>query len=122
MGVFEVVMFPDLGVNESYLVRRYFWEEDRVNAKYKGKIYSGKVIERELIGSEPYVLIKTKERVSNNKKDLLKGFGLMCPIAGRNEIFFENEPLPNGDPLYNKKITWPMTDEEIREANEPLPF
>lgn len=122
MGLFEVVMYPDQGVHKSRLARRYFWEGDKVNVKYKGKIYSGKIVEKEFIGDEPYVLVKTKERVSKNKKDLLGGFGLRYSLAGKNEIFFYNEPLPNGDPIYEKNITWPMTKEEIEEANEPLPF
>lgn len=122
MGLFEVVMYPDLGVHESRLVRRYFWEGDKVNVKYKGKIYSGEIIEKKFIANEPYVLVKTKERVSKNKKDLLEGFGLRCPVTGRNEVFFYDEPLPHGDPIYEKNVTWPMTKEEIEEANKPLPF
>jgi len=117
----EVIMGGDKLVNRSYFVRRNFLIGDKVNAYFKGEFYGGVVVDKKLEDSELSILVKTKKKVGD-KGDLFGGFGLYAPFPGRDPIFFENEPLPNGDQTYRKKIEWPMTQEEIKIANEPLPF
>ncbi|NCN86413.1 hypothetical protein GW932_01135 [archaeon] len=122
MGLFEIVAIPDEGVFESHFVRRNFQKGDSVNVSFNESTWEGVVVERKILYGQPYALVKTNKKVDDGSDALLNGYGLFCPFDGKGFLYFKDEPLPDGDPMYKKLIRWPMTQEEIDEANEPLPF
>ena len=114
--------------NASMKVERNFLIGDRVKTYFKGKWYSGEVVDKYFKNDErtwnktPYIMVKTDEKVDDDPGAFLKGFGIEGKINNLRNIFeWENEEIM-GDTRYHEKITWEMNEEEKREYDEPLPF
>lgn len=109
---------------ETEFVCRNFNLRDRVRIYFDGKFRSGEVVNKTIrdsfFGRQPYLLVKTDEKIDEERDALLEGYGVRGFASGK--VYFEDEPLPLGDEIYRKSIRRPATPEEIAEYNEPLPF
>lgn len=109
---------------ETNFVCRNFNLGDRVNIYFKDKFYSGKVVNKRLreniFGKQPYLLVKTDEKVDEEDDALLEGYGIRGWAEGK--VYFEDESLPDGDEIYKKSVRRAATPEEIAEHSKPLPF
>jgi len=116
----------DKGTVTTNFVCRNFNVNDKVNVYFKEKFYKATVIdkwfENTFFGKEPYLLMKTDEKVDKERDALLNGHGIKGPTHGKDPIYFIDEPLPYGYEMYEKTIERPATQEEIRENNKSLPF
>jgi hypothetical protein len=127
MGVFiEGCFYLDEEIFRTNFVCRNFNLGDRVIQPFKGNYYHGTVVKKNIDKKrpwkEPWLLIKTDDKVDEEKDALLNGYGLAGPIYGREPTLFEDEIIPEGDEIYRRIFERPMTKEEIREHNKPLPF
>jgi hypothetical protein len=65
---------------ETDFVCRNFNLGDRVNVYFKEKFYSGKVVNKTFrdgfFGRQPYLFIKTDEKVDEDKDALFEGYGI----------------------------------------------
>ena len=113
--------------NVAHKIERNFLIGDRVKTYFKGKWYTGEVVNKyfkndgRTWAKAPYVMVNTDEKVEDNPDAFLKGFGLEGKINNLRNIFeWENEETW-GDKMYHEEITWEMTGEEKREFDN-LPF
>jgi hypothetical protein len=103
--------------NIDHKVERNFLIHDRVKAYFKGKWYSGEVIDKHFkekmdCNKVPYILIKTDEKVDDESDALLNGFGLEGKINNLRTIFeWENE-MTFGDNEYHELVEWELSEEE----------
>ncbi len=114
--------------NADHKVQRNFLIGDRVKTYFKGKWYSGEVVDKSFKNDgktwnkAPYIIIKTDEKVDDDPDAFLRGFGIEGKINNLRNIFeWENEETW-GDKMYHEEITWEMNEEERREYDKPLSF
>jgi len=91
---------------------RYFKVGDRVKIHFDRDWHSGVIVNRyfKLKNNNPYVMVRTDNRVSNSPTAYLGGFGLEGNATGVR-ILFEHEDLI-GDEIFRKTWEREKTDKE----------